>query len=290
MSFYITLPSNSSMELYPQNTLTDFSVQLIEPLRLDIKYEVALVELTYKHSWTLEVGKLVIKLPDSIEIDEFNLVYHDGENIASFTNRLNSEILEYYIEKEYLKRYMISTSNEEIPDNIKIPTTHYDSLTRDQAVVNEINKSLIDNIPQFRSERYRIYIYIPNNQEIKFEGKILNILNLQSIWYKSLANQRYINSGVINDPNPNFIQSLFIYCDIIDYQYVGDAFVPLLRNVIVDNQYLKTAWVHYDNPHYVCINKSQISTIKVEIRDETGQKIKFENGKIILKLHFRPIK
>lgn len=277
------------MDLYPQNTMTDFSVQLIEPLRLDIKYEVALVELTYKHSWSLDVGKLTIHNLDSIEFDEFNLIYHDGENIASFTNRLNSEILEFFIKKEYMKRYLIFTSNDEIPEHIKIPSTHYDSLIRDQSVVNEINKSLIDNIPQFRSEKYRIYIYVPKSQEIKFDGKILNILNLQNIWYKSQNDERYIQSGVINDPNPNFVQSLFIYCDIIDYQYVGDAYVPLLRNVVVDNQYLKTAWVHYDNPHYVSINKSQISTIKVEIRDDTGQKIKFDNGKVILKLHFRPI-
>ncbi|CAF1137833.1 unnamed protein product [Brachionus calyciflorus] len=128
MSFYVTLPSNSSMDLYPENTMTDFSVLLKEPIRLDVQYEVALVELTYKHSWSLEV----------------------------------------------------------------------------------------------------------------------------------------------------------------DYQYVGDAYAPLLRSVVVDNSYLKTAWVNYDNPHYLNVNKYYINNIKVEIRDDTGKKIRFENGRVIVKLHFRP--
>ena len=64
--------------------------------------------------------------------------------------------------------------------------------------------------------------------------------------------------------------------------------MPLLRTVVVDNSYLKTAWVHYDNPHYLNVNKSEISSIKVQIRDDNGNKIRFENGKIIAKLHFRP--
>jgi hypothetical protein len=99
---------------------------------------------------------------------------------------------------------------------------------------------------------------------------------------------KFTATGIIDDPNPNLVESLFIYCDIIDYQYVGDAYVPLLKNVVVENIYPKTAWVHYDRPHYANINKSEISTIHIEIRDDFGNKIKFENGKVILKLHFRP--
>ncbi|CAF0972724.1 unnamed protein product [Brachionus calyciflorus] len=56
ISFYVTLPSKSSMDLYSNNCLSEFAVRLKEPIRLDIQYEVALVEFTYKHSWSLEVG------------------------------------------------------------------------------------------------------------------------------------------------------------------------------------------------------------------------------------------
>ncbi|CAF0824690.1 unnamed protein product [Brachionus calyciflorus] len=174
MSFYVTLPSYSSMDLYPENTMTDFPV-----------------ELTYKHSWSLEVGQLFIQPLNSPNYDVFKFVYHDGENIKSFTSRLNGEIWKFYINKENERRLELGKSNKEIPQNIKIPKNPF----------------------------------------------------TKSKWYEMTGEKSYLESGIINDPSPNIINSLFIYCDIIDYQYVGDAYAPLLRSVVVDNSYLKTAGV-----------------------------------------------
>ena len=288
MSFYVTLPSNSSMDLYPENTMTDFTVLLKEPIRLEVQYEVALVELTYKHSWSLEVGQLFIQPLNSPNYDVFKLVYHDGENIKSFTSRLNGEIWKYYINKEYDRRLELGKSNKEIPQNIKIPKNPFTSNLRDEDVVDEIKSSdYFRAIPSFSSDPYRFIMYT-REYRIRFDGDILRIFNLESKWYEVTGDKRYLESGIINDPSPNIINSLFIYCDIIDYQYVGDAYAPLLRSVVVDNSYLKTAWVNYDNPHYLSVNKYNINRIKVEIRDDTGKKIRFENGRVIVKLHFRP--
>ena len=111
MSFYVTLPSNSSMDLYPNNTISQFTVALKEPIRLNSNYEIALVEMTYKHSWSLQVGKLYIDLVEPNFMDTFDLVYHDGENIKNFAFRLNGEITQYYIEKEYNRRYKLKEDN-----------------------------------------------------------------------------------------------------------------------------------------------------------------------------------
>ena len=46
---YVVVPSNSSMEYYPDNTLANFKVKLGKPLVFDGPYEVALVELIYPH-------------------------------------------------------------------------------------------------------------------------------------------------------------------------------------------------------------------------------------------------
>lgn len=288
MSFYITLPSNSSMELFPNNTMTDFTVILKEPLRLDIQYEVALVELTYKHSWSLQVGRMIVRLTNEYSYDVFYLVYHDGENIKSFVNRLNGEVSEYYIKKEYNRRYDLFKANSS--ESIALPKSEYNNRDKESNVISEIiNSEYFRLLPRFSSDEHRFIMYIPGEKdEIWFDGDITKILNLERRWYFSSPDDKFLKSGVIDDPSPNIIQSLFIYCDIIDYQFVGDSFVPLLRTVVVDNSYLKTAWVHYDNPHYLNVNKSEISSIKVQIRDDNGNKIRFENGKIIAKLHFRP--
>jgi hypothetical protein len=276
------------MELYPKNTISEFTVALKEPIRLDTNYEVALVEMSYKHSWSIKVGKLYIELVEPAYIDTFDIVFHDGEHIRNFANRLNGELHQFYIQKEYDRRFDLKEKNL-TEENTLLPLTKYAVTSLDFRVIEQI-KSLpwIKSLPTFMADPFKFIMYLPSKARIRFDGKITTILNLEEKWYQSSEQVKWIYSGTIDDPNPNIIQSLFIYCDIIDYQYVGDAYVPLLRNVVVENSFPKTAIAHYDNPHYVTINKSEINSIHVEIRDDTGEKIKFDQGKVIIKLHFRP--
>ena len=51
MSFYITLPSNSSFKDFPSNTLTQYTTRLKNPLRLDGNYEVALAQILFPKNW-----------------------------------------------------------------------------------------------------------------------------------------------------------------------------------------------------------------------------------------------
>ena len=49
--FYVTLPSDSSMNYYPNNTVTHYVTKLSEMIHLDGEYEVGLAEIIYPHSW-----------------------------------------------------------------------------------------------------------------------------------------------------------------------------------------------------------------------------------------------
>ena len=49
--FYVTLPSNSSMSLYPNNTLTSYTTHLVNQVNLTGKWEVALSEIHYPFTW-----------------------------------------------------------------------------------------------------------------------------------------------------------------------------------------------------------------------------------------------
>ncbi|CAF0902181.1 unnamed protein product [Brachionus calyciflorus] len=144
MSFYIILTSNSSMELFPNNTMTDFTVILKEPLRLDIQYEVAFVELTNKHSWSLQVGRMIVRLTNEYFYDAFFLVYHDGENIKSFVNRLNGEVSEYYIKKEYNRRYDLFEANS--AESISLTKTEYNNRDKESNIYGEEHYPLLTNI------------------------------------------------------------------------------------------------------------------------------------------------
>jgi hypothetical protein len=48
--FYITLESGSSMDFYPENTISSFKNKFGEPVRVEEDYEVCLVDCSYVHS------------------------------------------------------------------------------------------------------------------------------------------------------------------------------------------------------------------------------------------------
>jgi hypothetical protein len=50
--FYLTLPSNSSLTYFPNNTVANFRVKLAETIVLPGQWEVALTELHYPHTWS----------------------------------------------------------------------------------------------------------------------------------------------------------------------------------------------------------------------------------------------
>ena len=49
--FYVTLPSNSSMQYFPDNKTSDFVTKLSRTLQLDGEWEEGLVEIDYPHTW-----------------------------------------------------------------------------------------------------------------------------------------------------------------------------------------------------------------------------------------------
>ena len=49
--FHITLPSDSSLAYYPNNTVARFTTKLSQPIYLTGEYEVGLSELIFPHSW-----------------------------------------------------------------------------------------------------------------------------------------------------------------------------------------------------------------------------------------------
>ncbi|GFU01724.1 uncharacterized protein F54H12.2 [Trichonephila clavipes] len=51
MSFYETLPSDSSMHFFPENKISHFKTQLPSPVCLNGEWEVGLSEIIYPHSW-----------------------------------------------------------------------------------------------------------------------------------------------------------------------------------------------------------------------------------------------
>ena len=81
--------------------------------------------------------------------------------------------------------------------------------------------------------------------------------------------------------------ALYIYCNIVDSQIVGDVYAPLLRTVAIRGYRGQVINESFDRIHYVPVNTDEVNTIEINIKDDTGDDVSFQSGKVICKLHFR---
>ncbi|KAJ8032371.1 hypothetical protein HOLleu_25885 [Holothuria leucospilota] len=87
------------------------------------------------------------------------------------------------------------------------------------------------------------------------------------------------------DRNP--IHQLFVYTDIIENQLVGDSSAPLLRTIPVAGSFGTVVDIECQKREYHPVVSNLIPTIEIDIRDETGNPIAFNSGRVIVTLHFR---
>ena len=68
---------------------------------------------------------------------------------------------------------------------------------------------------------------------------------------------------------------------------MGDANVPLVRTIPVSGQNSDVMVNSFDNVHYMGLGRSTFQEVKVHITDDTGKKVPFDQGHVIVKLHFK---
>ena len=77
---------------------------------------------------------------------------------------------------------------------------------------------------------------------------------------------------------------LYVYCDIIQSQYAGDALVPLLGIVPVEGKDGERISKSFIRPQYLPVSGKQFESIEVNIKRDTGESVPFELGKVLLTL------
>ena len=254
MSFYVTLPSDSSPDFFPENTVTRFKTYLPEPLILNGRWEVGLVEIVYPHSWE-------------------NVV----DNLYFITVKLEDKVVTYEIPRGYYSK--IEDVIQVLPHN----------LLRGQARI------------YYKPEIRRTVVQIVSDKVmIKFSAALSLLLGfspLTSPLSTSSSIAENVESGDFL-PKRSFlgdfaadiesVKTIYVYCDIIEPQYVGHVKVPLLRTVKTKMKAGEVVEKAYENPHYLPVSRHEIRTIEVDLRTESGGPVPFLYGKSMVKLHFRP--
>jgi len=83
------------------------------------------------------------------------------------------------------------------------------------------------------------------------------------------------------------IDGLYVYCDLVENQIIGNVREPLLRILPVQGSYGEIIDQDFVARHYIPVLKKEFSTVQISIKSDRDLYIPFAFGKVIVKLHFR---
>ena len=125
-------------------------------------------------------------------------------------------------------------------------------------------------------------MFIPDQTSVLLERDISSILGFEKVDWQM---QSTVASHHV-DVQGGF-HSMYVYCNAVEPQIVGDVYAPLLRTVGVSGENGETVVHNFINPHYLSVNADELNTLEINIKDDTGENVSFLSGKTICKLHFR---
>ena len=286
-NFYLTLPSDSSLHRYPDNTGGDFTVVLPCTLHLSsLNWEVGLSEIIFSQDWFTLIAE-DLWLGACINLDQGG-TWGDWEYVMIDETRASKAYLNI---KEFVdgafKPLLLK-----LFEKLQIAAT--DSVDG-AAAGDSFAYTLEEGKDGFA---FSVNAVTPNKRPVRLQ---LSAAFLQIFGFSpnQLVEKRYMQTDAglaIKSPSSAFppkltraVTSLWIYSNIVRPQITGHMFTPLLRAVAVDSTVSNevTRVVEFSKPHYIPLNTDDISEITLKIFNAAGRApIPFATT-VIVKLHFK---
>lgn len=263
MDFYLTLPCTSSLNYFPDNRPSSFRTKLLVPLLLsDVKYEVALKELSYLNSFI-----------------QFN----------TEEERTVRCIFKVHVIKP---NHIRDTQLENLIVDLILTRSHYGSLK--QIVEEFLSLTSFWERKQvfvYNKEKNRIGIQFDKNEElfqVCLSNKLKHVLGFVEDNYTRPTEEK-LEKLFAEDPPDLYFGSTraFVYTQCIEPQVVGDSFVPLLFSFPVKGGEREPISIYPDRCYLSCVSK-QLD--EIFICNDYGEEICFDRGSVSVRLHFRPKK
>ncbi len=263
-NLYLTLPSNTKD--FPTNTPADFRVRLPYSLDLDGDWELGLVEMQYPFSWDNVKGGT----------DKSN-----QDNWILIDMRPNNPYYEGLIE-------------------LSIPPGSYASV---ESLITAMWDAMGSWEPQRKSKKKfklnRLFMISYNKTyshvRIKLDttaikGVVLGTPLQYMLGFGGKWSHTFSKVQVFGTYPPDLssgFNTLYVYCDLIQPQIVGNILAPLLRTVAISGEFGKTVNKVFLEPHYLPLRNKRFDTVQLSIKSDQNESVKFNFGKSIIKLHLR---
>ena len=238
--FYLTLPSNASLNEFPNNKTTSYRVKLPQSIDLEGVWEVGLYSISYPNTWyTLQKGV------------DTHLFYADR------TGLFQQAIMDYgyYQSMQELIKAANKALSRNVSDNIKLT---YNALTG------------------------KVTVQIKNGFQFAVMKQLSIILGFGG---KDVMLKKTTESPYVADLTT--VSTIYVYCDIVEPQIVGDTSAQLLKSIPAEGRFGDIIAKTFTNIQYVPIRTKSFEAVEVLLRNDAGDPVPFERGKVVITLHFR---
>ena len=303
--FYLTLPSNASMKMYPDNTLAHYLTDLPQRIDLSGECECGLAEIQYPHNrynigvydtWFFLNETIPMGLTPSAKISAGH--YKSPMTLMNHVNKgLNSMATDKVQAKfSYSSITQKMTLHMTLGTELTVP--HRSALVRmlgiEPSVVSSppsIAAAVLSALGSIVSAVTTITEMTRTDENPRLGGTDIGLAPSATVFLppKETADGPYTyrkEAEHVVQMDQGF-DTIYVYTDVVESRIVGDSVAPLLRALPVGGSHGATVSDQFTNIHYVPLLYAHFKSIEINIRDNTGRFEPFEYGKVTVTLHFR---
>ena len=317
-NFWMVLPSNSNMNSDPKNRPEKYTVRLRTPLKFDTidqdtsAWEVALISFDYTNMFInvpdtvvrCWVGTASVRNPRVEEKPKaIRATYENMNQISRFLvqRMLQGDDADLSRENVVFGEFLIPAGMyQTVQDLGKVFCEKFDEVFKPHyGIALKMETDPTTKVVTFRNNNNETVRYFFTDQLIP---RIFGCAATTPDWLRKLGaegrlenrpalQQIYSMAEVGSDPPKmhHRFHTMYVYCDIIQYQVVGDTDAQLLAMIPISDGWAERKQYIASNPNYVSLCKSHVSDISIWIYDDRGNKMAFPErpDPINISLRFR---
>ena len=251
MSFYHILPSNTSVEMFPNNSASSYRTPVNPPYQLDGEWEVAVTGITHSNC--------------------INPIANDEVMLTTTTPTTT-------VEKK---------KEEKTTTTIILPTAYFQTPEQVCAyITRRIGHRDIEFTYDAHTKRAHLQLKA-DGLHLQLSTDLCDVLAFDRALFTKKG--KYTASGELSLTRR--IHYFYIYSNIGELVRVGDTEAPLLAVTAFNSKNQFGEDLHertFRHPYYVRVKQDTITLIEIAIYDGAGQLVPFHSdAKTTVRLHFR---
>ena len=307
--FYLTLPSNASMKMFPDNTLAHYITDL--PRRIDLtgEWECGLAEIQYPHTWynigkydtwvflneTIAMGlTLSAKISAGYYKSPMTLMNHVNKGLNTMVTEKVRAKLSYTAITPKMTLHMTPGTEFTVPHRSALGRMlgFEPSVVSSPPSLASAGPSVLGSVMSAITTTATATEMTSTDENPRLGGRNIGLTPSASVFLppKETRDGPYTyrkEAEHVVQMDQGF-DTIYVYTDVVESRIVGDSVAPLLRALPVGGSHVETVSDRFTNIHYVPLLYSPFKSIEIDIRDDTGRRVPFSTAqdRTFLKMNY----